>query len=61
MVIDTLNLPKQGPHQLAAYGKYSEQIGDYTASGMTDLLKKPNGRRLIDLELKKHHVDFEIL
>ena len=50
MVIDTLNLPKQGPHQLEMYGKFSEQIEDYTRVNMNERLQTPEGKRLIALE-----------
>jgi PhoPQ-activated pathogenicity-related protein len=50
MVIDILNVLKQGPHQIEAYGKPSEQIDDYTNAGIPDKLKTPAGRRLMDLE-----------
>ena len=50
MVIDTLNLPAQTKHQLEAYGKLSEQVGDYTAAGVTEKLDTPAGKRLIQLE-----------
>ena len=51
MVIDTLNVAAQGPHQLAAYGgKFSEQIDDYTRSGILQKLATPAGQRLLQLE-----------
>ncbi len=50
MVIDTLNLPAQVPHQLAAYGKPSEQVGDYTNADMFNKLNTPEGKHLIQLE-----------
>lgn len=50
MVIDTLNLPAQIPHQLAAYGKPSEQVGDYTKADMFTKLNTPEGKRLLALE-----------
>jgi PhoPQ-activated pathogenicity-related protein len=50
MVIDTLNLLAQIPHQLAAYGKPSEQVEDYTDAGMMTKLNTPVGRRLVALE-----------
>lgn len=51
MVIDVLDLPKQVPHHLEFYkGKPSEQIGDYVAGGMLELLNTPIGRRLVELE-----------
>jgi PhoPQ-activated pathogenicity-related protein len=46
-----LDLPKQVPHHLAFYkGKPSEQIGDYVAGGMLQLLNTPIGQRLVELE-----------
>ncbi len=51
MVIDTLNVIKQMPHQLEAFGgKPSEQIGDYSAGGMLTMLNSPRGKRLMELE-----------
>ena len=50
MVIDTLNVAKQIPHQLAAYGKPSEQVQDYTSAGMLEKLMTPQGKRLLELE-----------
>ena len=50
MVIDTLNVAKQIPHQLEAFGKPSEQIGDYSGSGMLTMLNTPRGKRLLELE-----------
>lgn len=50
MVIDTLNLPAQVPHHLEFYrGVPSEEIGDYTVSGMLEMLNTPFGRKLVDL------------
>ena len=49
MVIDTLNLPAQTKHQFEAYGKFSEQIGDYTAAGLTSL-DSPEAKKLVQLE-----------
>ncbi|MCW5933779.1 MAG: phenylacetic acid degradation protein [Fimbriimonadia bacterium] len=50
MVIDTLNIPAQIPHQLASYGEASEQIRDYTMSGMLEKLNTPEGKKLLELE-----------
>ena len=50
MVIDTLNVAAQIPHQLAAYGQPSEQVSDYTSAGMLAKLQTPEGKRLLQLE-----------
>ncbi len=50
MVIDTLNVGVQIPHQIESYGAASEQIEDYTKSGMLEVLKTEKGRRLLALE-----------
>ncbi len=50
MVIDTLNLPAQTKHQLEAYGKFSEQIDDYTTKGIMEKLNTPAGKQLLQLE-----------
>jgi PhoPQ-activated pathogenicity-related protein len=50
MVIDVLNVRKQGPHQVEAYGKLSEQVGDYSSAGIPQKLETPEGRRLMELE-----------
>lgn len=46
-VIDTLNMPQQVPHQVATWGKPSEQIHDYTERGLDKLLSTPRGKRLV--------------
>lgn len=50
MVIDTLNAAEQMPHQIAAYGKPSEQIKDYTDTGLLDISGTERGRRLLQIE-----------
>ncbi|WP_309721377.1 PhoPQ-activated protein PqaA family protein [Armatimonas sp.] len=50
MVIDILHVEKQIPHQLAMYGKPSEQVADYTAVGFDKLLLAPRGKELMKLE-----------
>jgi PhoPQ-activated pathogenicity-related protein len=50
MVIDTLNMPAQLPHQLESFGgKFSEEIGDYTGRGLAALSDTPDGKRLFQL------------
>lgn len=50
MVIDALNAAEQMPHQIAAYGKPSEQIKDYTNTGLLDIAGTERGRRLLQIE-----------
>ena len=45
-VIDTLNMPKQLPHQLEMWGKYSEMIEDYTSKGLTEMFGTQRGHDL---------------
>ena len=45
-VIDTLNMRKQLPHQLELWGRYSEQIYDYTSKGLTETFGTPRGQTL---------------
>ena len=47
MVIDTLNFPKQMPHQFESFGgKYSDQIIDYEARKLLPLPESTDARRL---------------
>jgi PhoPQ-activated pathogenicity-related protein len=46
LVIDTLNMQKQLPHQLASYGQYSAMIKDYTERGLVPMPKTPEARKL---------------
>ncbi len=46
MVIDTLYFEKQMPHQLESWGKYSEQIEDYTRLGLQEKLASDEGKSL---------------
>jgi PhoPQ-activated pathogenicity-related protein len=46
LVIDTLNMKAQMPHQLESFGAYSEQIHDYTERGLVPMPDTPAARRL---------------
>jgi len=46
MVIDTLNMRAQQPHQLEAFGKFSDQIHDYTARGLVPIPDTPEANKL---------------
>lgn len=46
IVIDTLNMPAQMEHQLRSWGKYSEQIDDYTRRGIQQQAGTPRGVQL---------------
>jgi PhoPQ-activated pathogenicity-related protein len=46
LVIDTLNMPKQLPHQLTSYGKYSEMIADYTRRKLVPVPDTAKARKL---------------
>ena len=46
MVIDTLNMGPQMKHQIAAWGKYSEQIEDYSERKIQERMDTPAGRTL---------------
>ncbi len=48
MVIDMLNLPEHIRLQLASWGKFSEQVHDYTERGIHVALLTPAGKRLLD-------------
>ncbi len=49
MVIDTLNMPKQMPHQVLSFGKYSEEIEDYTRLNLPARLGEPSSQKLVAL------------
>jgi PhoPQ-activated pathogenicity-related protein len=46
LVIDTLNMREQMPHQLQAFGRYSEMIGDYTRRGLVPVPNTPEAKKL---------------
>lgn len=46
MVIDTLSMREQGPYQLKSFGKYSDQIHDYTERGLLPMSDTPEATKL---------------
>jgi PhoPQ-activated pathogenicity-related protein len=46
MVIDTLNMRAQLPHQLKSYGRYSEMIDDYTKRKLVPMPETPRAQKL---------------
>jgi PhoPQ-activated pathogenicity-related protein len=46
MVIPTLNMKAQNKHQIEVWGKYSEQIKDYSQTGLTEKIDTPDGTQL---------------
>lgn len=46
LVIDTLNMQKQLPHQLESYGAYSQMIHDYTERKLVPPPQTPEGKKL---------------
>jgi PhoPQ-activated pathogenicity-related protein len=46
LVIDTLNMQAQLPHQLKSYGRYSEMIDDYTKRDLVPMPKTERAKKL---------------
>ena len=49
MVIVTLNMKAQNANQIKVWGKYSEQIDDYTERGLMDRFEEPDRKRLWEM------------
>lgn len=49
MVIDTLNMGPQMKHQIATWGRFSEQIEDYTRRGIQQQISSPSGQKLLNI------------
>lgn len=48
-VIDVLNFSAQMKHQLEAWGRYSEQIDDYSRRGLQQKWETPRGKTLLEM------------
>jgi len=49
VVIDVLNMEPQMKRQLAIYGGYSEQVGDYTSLKIQERMNSPEGKKLLSI------------
>lgn len=49
MVIDILNMPVNIAYQQYMYNGCSEQINDYVSLGLTELVKRPDGKALVEM------------
>ena len=60
IVIDTLNFEKQMDYQLASWGKYSEQIDDYTRKGLVQQMRGDARRDMLSLWIDPYHYRSEL-
>jgi len=49
MVFDNLNFFAQMPHQLTTWGKYSEQISEYSERNLMVMMNTERGRKLVSM------------
>ncbi|GBC91831.1 hypothetical protein HRbin15_00290 [bacterium HR15] len=49
MVFDNLNFFAQMPHQLKTWGKYSEQISEYSERNLMEMMNTERGRKLVSM------------
>ncbi|WP_158633522.1 PhoPQ-activated pathogenicity-related family protein [Tautonia sociabilis] len=64
MVIPTLNMKANTENQMALWGKYSEQIEDYTRRGLTETFDTEEGRklwRIVDPYFYLDRIDIPVL
>jgi PhoPQ-activated pathogenicity-related protein len=59
MVIDTLNMASQTALQLTSWGKFSDQIHDYTERGLQAAISTPKGQVLLKM-IDPYHYRHEI-
>ncbi|MDD3108234.1 MAG: PhoPQ-activated protein PqaA family protein, partial [Alistipes sp.] len=49
MVIDMLNMPHSIPYQVEVMGTYSDQIADYSTSGITEMFATKEGEAIVQM------------
>ncbi len=60
LVIDTLNFEKQMDYQISTWGKYSEQIDDYTRKGLIQQMKGDARRDELNQWIDPYHYRSEL-
>lgn len=57
IVFDNLNFFAQMPHQIATWGKYSEQIAEYSERNLMQVMNTERGKRLVKMVDPYHYRD----